>query len=234
MVRHGQATPFEDDTDRLSPLGERQARSLAQYWLRRGAAFTEAYGGTLVRQRRTAELVASTFEGAGRPFPELRLDPRLNEYDAEGVLRDLAPQLAGESPAFGELWRASVAHRDTPERNRHFQRLLEALMARWQSASELPASVESWPQFSARVRAAFGDLLRAGGSGRQALIFTSGGVIGVAVQIALEAPDAAALALNWRVKNASRTEFTFGNGRLSLDAFNLTGHLEEEGLESYR
>ncbi len=234
LVRHGQATPFEDDPDRLSPLGERQARALTEYWLARGVTFTEVYSGTLVRQRRTAEVVARTFGEAGRPFPELHQDARLNEYDVESVLRGFASQLIETSPEFAKLWQASQTHKDTPERNRHFQRMLEALMGRWLEASEVPAGVESWGMFSARTQAVFSDILTAPGSGRRALIFTSGGVIGRAVQLALRAPDESAFALNWRIKNASRTEFTFGGGRLSLDAFNVMGHLEEEGLESFR
>ena len=31
LIRHGQATPFEDDTDRLSALGETQARAVGTF-----------------------------------------------------------------------------------------------------------------------------------------------------------------------------------------------------------
>ena len=234
LIRHGQATPFEQDTDRLSPLGERQARALARYWLERNVEFTEAYCGTLVRQLRTAETVAQTYREAGRAFPEVRADERLNEYAADGILKVLAPQLSLANPEFRELMRASQEAAHTPERNRHFQRMLEALMDHWLGgAFDLP-EVESWPAFSARTRAVFGEILRAPGSGRRVAVFTSGGVIGRVVQFALDAPDETALKLNWRVKNASRTEFTFGPGRLSLDAFNVTSHLEEEDLETFR
>lgn len=234
LVRHGQATPFEADTDCLSPLGERQARALAHSWLERDVTFTEAYSGTLVRQLRTAETVSQVFREAGRTFPDVRADERLREYDAEGILRGVAPSLVRESSEFAQLWRDSEAHRETPQRNRSFQRMLEALMAHWLSAGEVPAGVESWGAFSSRTQSAFQEILRSSGSNRRVVVFTSGGVIGLAVQLALKAPDESAFALNWRVKNASRTEFTFGGGRLSLDAFNVTGHLEEEGLESYR
>ncbi|AFZ66750.1 histidine phosphatase family protein [Deinococcus peraridilitoris] len=234
LVRHGQATPFKADTDRLSPLGERQARALARYFLKREVQFSEAYSGTLVRQRRTAEVVAAVYREAGQDFPEIRTDDRLREYDAESIMRDLAPQLAREHSEFGVLLRDSQNYRNTPERNRYFQRMLEALMQHWLGASEIPAGVESWGAFSSRTRAAFSEILRAPGTGRRVVVFTSGGVIGTAVQLALKAPDQSAFALNWRVKNASRTEFTFSSGRFSLDAFNVTGHLEAEGLESYR
>ena len=51
------------------------------------------------------------------------------------------------------------------------------------------------------------------------------GRLALAVALALDAPDAAALKLNWRVKNGSLTRLTFGSGRLSLDSFNEEGHL---------
>ena len=64
-------------------------------------------------------------------------------------------------------------------------------------------------------------------------VFTSGGPIGVCVQHTLAAPKAAALDLNWRVRNASLTEFVCGRGRVSLDLFNATAHLPAD-LVSYR
>ncbi|WP_027480855.1 histidine phosphatase family protein [Deinococcus pimensis] len=234
LVRHGQATPFEQDTDRLSELGERQARALAQDLVERDVRFDEAYCGDLVRQLRTAEVVARTFREAGRPFPDLVVDERLNEYGAEGILRVLAPQLSLANPEFRELMRASEAARGGADRNRHFQRMLEALMDHWLGGEyELP-EMESWADFAARTRGVLHEIVGRGGGGRRVVVFTSGGVIGRAVQLSLDAPDHAMLRLNWRVKNASRTEFTFGAGRLSLDAFNVTSHLETEGLESYR
>jgi broad specificity phosphatase PhoE len=65
-------------------------------------------------------------------------------------------------------------------------------------------------------------------------VFTSGGVIGLAVQTALDAPAAQALAINWRVRNASLTEFTFGKGRLAFDCFNALPHLDDPALRTYR
>jgi len=66
-------------------------------------------------------------------------------------------------------------------------------------------------------------------------VFTSGGPIGVCVQLALQAPKETAMRLNWRVKNGSLTEFAFsGAHRLSLDSFNETPHLDAAALQSFR
>ncbi|MGX9688224.1 histidine phosphatase family protein [Deinococcus wulumuqiensis] len=227
LVRHGQATPFEADTDRLSVLGERQARAVGEALTAQGVRPTHVLHGALVRQRRTAELAAE-----GRDWPTPTLDPRLSEFDGDGLVGTLAPLLARQDAEFAALVGAFRKHRDSPERNRHFQRLLEALAAAWQAGRVTHPEVEGWADFRARVRDALGDVLRLP-SGTVAVIFTSGGVIGLAVALALDAPDASALRLNWRVKNGSLTRLTFGGGRLSLDTFNEEGHLPPD-LRSWR
>ena len=46
VVRHAQARPFEKDSDRLSEIGDLQARALGEYWSRNGIAFDEVWCGT--------------------------------------------------------------------------------------------------------------------------------------------------------------------------------------------
>lgn len=226
LIRHGQATPFEQDTDQLSPLGERQARAVGRFLAEEGAHPTHVLHGALTRQRRTAELAA---QAAGGDWPEPALDPRLDEYDGDGLIRTLAPLLARQDATFAGQVRAFEAQRGErgPERNRAFQLLLETLAEAWQAGTVIHPEVEGWTAYRARVAAAARDLL-ALPSGSTALAFTSGGVIGLLVALALGAPDAAALRLNWRVRNASLTRLTFGGGRVSLDSFNEQGHLGRE------
>lgn len=231
LVRHGQATPFEKDTDRLSELGERQARAVGPGLAAENFRPTHVLHGPLVRQRRTAELAAA----AGWPAPVL--DVRLAEYDGDGLIRTLAPLLAVRHERFAALARTFRERRGDPERNRAFQPMLEALAGAWQTGTVTHPTVEGWAAFRSRVHAALTDLMRLP-SGSSVLVFTSGGVIGVMVALALEAPDAAALRLNWRVRNGSLTRFTFSSGtsggaRLSLDSFNEVAHLPPE-LRSWR
>lgn len=226
LIRHGQATPFEKDTDQLSPLGERQAQAVGRFLAGEGVQPTHVLHGALTRQRRTAQLAAET---AGRSWPAPTLDARLDEYDGDGLIRTLAPILARQNPAFAEQVRAFEAQRSArgPERNRAFQLLLETLADAWQAGTVTDDKVEGWAAYRARVEAASRDLL-ALPPGSTALAFTSGGVIGLLVALALGAPDAAALRLNWRVRNGSLTRLTFGGGRVSLDSFNEQGHLAHE------
>ena len=88
--------------------------------------------------------------------------------------------------------------------------------------------------FRERVLASL-DAILSGAGGRNVVVFTSGGPIGVCVQQSLGAPVEAFLALNWRIRNASVTEFTFGGGgRISLDAFNGLSHLDDRSMWSWR
>ena len=225
LVRHGQATPFEADTDRLSPLGERQASRVGEVLAREGVTPTRVLHGPMVRQTRSAALAAESAGG----WPAPQEDPRLAEYDGDGLIRTLAPLLGERDPAFARLTRDFQERRETPDRNRSFQLMLEHLTDSYLRGEVAHPQVEPWAAFRERVRAPLRELLESP-PGSTVLAFTSGGVIGVAVASVLDAPDASALKLNWRVKNASLTRFTFGAGRVSLDSFNEVGHLPPELL----
>jgi len=207
LVRHGQARPFEKESDRLSELGEQQARALRDYFERIGVQFDEVWSGSLERHRRTAELAVLP------EWPAVRISPDWNEYDATGVIRAVNPPPA----AFAD--------------NRTFQKMLEAGMDAWMSET-LVGGFEPWPAFRERVLRAL-RTLQSGPSNRRVVIFTSGGPIGMLVQQSLAAPEKSFLAVNWRVKNASITEFTFSRDRLSLDGFNNVEHLDQ-ALRTYR
>jgi broad specificity phosphatase PhoE len=235
LVRHGQATAFEKITDRLSPLGETQSAKLAQYWIRNQVSFDEVYTGSLLRQKRTEELVAAEYHAAGARWPLAQALTELNEYEADRVVRYLAPELATRDEEFRKLLEASRG--DGPDRNRRFQRMFEALMSRWVAgtlaAPDVGPGVEPWTAFHERVGNGLRRMMGAG-RGRRVVAFTSGGVIGVAVQIALGAPDPSGLEVNWRVRNSSLTEFLFSGERLSLDSFNAIPHLDHPALRSFR
>ena len=233
LVRHGQATPFEEVTDRLSPLGETQSRKLAAFWIHNRAAFDEVYTGSLVRQRRTEELVREAFLAHGLAWPEAQVMPELNEYDADLVVKHFAPQLAARDPHFRLLVEATECG-GSPDQNRRFQRMFEALMNRWITGELDSPEVESWTAFRERVQRALRSITLVGAKGRRVAAFTSGGPIGVAVQIALDAPDRTGLEVNWRVRNCSLTEFVFSGERLSLDSFNAIPHLDDPALRTFR
>ena len=229
LVRHGQMGPGG-----LSAAGEKQARKLAAFWIARGVSVDEVYTGTLERQVRTQELVASGYREAGLAWPEAHSTPELNEYDAGGIVTVLAPALAARDGAFRALAEDVERAADAAERNRRFQRMFEPLMRGWQDGALSAPGVESWRAFQERVSRAIGQITNGGRSGRRVAAFTSGGPIGVALQRALDAPERTALELNWRIRNCSLTEMVFSKNRLSLDLFNATPHLDEPSLWTYR
>lgn len=225
LVRHGQATPFEQDTDRLSPLGEQQAHALGEFLA--DLRPTHVLHGPLVRQRKTAEIA-----GQGRGWPTPITEPRLAEFDGDGLVNTLALKLAGQDAEFTRLIASFRENRDSPARNPSFQRMLEHLASAWQAGRVLHDDVEPWTEFRKRVQHALNDILDLP-SGSTVLVFTSGGVIGLITALTLDAPDASALKLNWRVKNGSITRLTFGRGRIALDSFNSEAHLPV-ALRSWR
>jgi broad specificity phosphatase PhoE len=233
LVRHGQATPFEEITDRLSLLGEVQSRMLAEFWIRHQTTFDEVYTGSLLRQRHTAELVEEAYTARGLAWPKAQVVPELNEYDADAVVKLFAPQLAARDAEFRLLVEAHECG-GGPDRNRLFQKMFEALMNRWITGDLDSPEVESWRAFRDRVHRGLRRITQSGASGRRVVAFTSGGPIGVAVQIALAAPDRTGLELNWRVRNCSLTELVFSGTRLSLDSFNAIPHLDDPALRTFR
>lgn len=234
LVRHGQSRAFEKESDQLSSLGEEQARALGKFWIRQVVEFDEVYSGSLTRQRRTAEIAGQCFAEAGLRWPELQVLPEFNEYDSNGILNKLVPALAEGNAAFRELAEAFEQNRHTPERNRYFQKMFEVVTSVWLGGQFEVEGVESWRSFQSRAQAAVKRIVSAEGGGRRVAVFTSGGVIGLAVQNVLNAPDRAALEINWRVRNCSLTEFTFSRDRLSLDSLNTIPHLDDPAMRTYR
>ena len=234
VVRHGQARLFTDDYDRLSDLGVAQAETLAEAWVQDGIRPDQVWTGTLQRQVSTAESVGARMSDHGQAWPVQRTLEGLNEYPAEEIMATLGKHLANSDRRIAELAAACDDAAEGADRYRHFHRLIEAVIACWvrgdYQGGDVPTSWEAW---SGGVRRAFADIMAAAGRGQRVAVFTSGGVIGVSVQSALEAPDIKAAELNWRVHNASVTRYTFSGTRVSLDRFNDVAHLPA-GMLTYR
>jgi broad specificity phosphatase PhoE len=233
LVRHAQASLFADNYDVLSPLGETQARLLGDFWARRQIVFDEVHCGPRTRQRQTAEIAGSAYIQAGKNWPEPVVLAELDEYDLGGLLRDLAPHLALRDASFAALFENFKQDENGPNRARSFWQMFEALTTHWATASAPLVGMESYPAFRDRVQRGLRLVMQKPGSGRRVAVFTSGGVIGTAVRLALAAPDRKAMEVNWRVRNCSLTEFVFTKDRFSLDSFNTLPHLEDLALWTY-
>jgi broad specificity phosphatase PhoE len=233
LVRHAQASFHAADYDELSPRGREQARLLGEFWVQRGIDFDAVYCGPRVRQRHTAEITGTAFTQAGRPWPELAVLQEFDEYDLAGMFRTLAPELALRNARFAELMMTYRRERECPGRTRVFQRVFEALTAHWATTQEVVAGMEAFAEFRERIRRGLRRVMDVQGSGRRVAVFTSGGVIGTAIRLALDTPDRMALELNWRLRNCSLTEFVFTKDRFTLDGFNALPHLEDSAQWTY-
>lgn len=234
LVRHGQASFFEDDYDKLSVIGERQSVELAKYWINEGLHFDRVYTGTLKRQTRTAAVMAETYRAAGHSWPEPRVLPGLNEYPADEVMGTLLPTMCEKEERFRALKEDYDAADNEKDRYRTFHRLLEAIMAVWVSGDVESNGLMSWTEFSDNVRGALHEVMSVKESGLDIAVVSSGGPIGVSVQSTLEAPDIKAAELNWRIHNCSYTQFTFSGARVALDTFNAIPHLTRPELLTFR
>ncbi|MEQ1831310.1 MAG: phosphoglycerate mutase family protein, partial [Pirellula sp.] len=100
LIRHGQASFFAADYDRLSSLGEEQSRSLGRYWADRGCRFDQVYAGPRLRQQQTAQLIGESFRQAGIDWPDPIVLSELDEYDLKGLKEHLAPALIDRDSNF--------------------------------------------------------------------------------------------------------------------------------------
>lgn len=227
LVRHGQASFGQDDYDRLSDLGLRQARLTGQHLRDLGLKLDAAYCGRLSRQVDTARAALAHLESP----PPLRELPEFDEYDSGPIIKSLLPVLRQEVP---EL---DAVARDMFRDRRSFQLIYEAAMLRWISGRHDELVPETWSAFLARIDRALSRVRAENGRGRAVVIFTSGGPIAAVARQALGLSDERALRLTWVIRNASLSSFFYDDQRLTLSLFNSTAHLElagEPGLVTYR
>jgi broad specificity phosphatase PhoE len=237
LVRHGQASFLEQDYDKLCANGEAQARLLGEYWSRRGVVFERIYSGPRVRQLETARIVTEAYRGSGVDCPETVVMSEFDEYQAEAALRECLPQLLQGNAEIKELRRAyqhSKESGDLGECRKTFQKMFEAVIAKWVAGEVTAPGVESWHEFCLRVERGLEQVVRDTPQAASAVIFTSAGTIGAAMRRALHLSAEDMLQVTWMSRNASFSSFLASGKRFTLSAFNAHPHLDGNGLLTYR
>jgi broad specificity phosphatase PhoE len=234
LIRHGQASFFASDYDRLSSVGEQQAQLLGNHWAKQGLVIDEVYAGPRARQQKSAELAGIGYQQSGLIWPKPIILDDLDEYDLDGLTNHLAPRLAERHSEFARLVEGYRQSESELDRLRSFQRMFETLLRHWQTVDTPGSAFESWSDFRQRVHRVMRRIQDHPGRSRRVVLFTSGGFIGTAVQQILGASDPTALELNWRVRNSSLTEFVFTQDRFTLDNFNTIPHLADPAMWTYR
>jgi broad specificity phosphatase PhoE len=234
LVRHGQASFFDQDYDKLSSTGEVQSRLLGQYWARHNMSFNRVFSGPRARQRDTASIVTEAYRHAGLAFPETLVLPEFDEYRGDAVLEQGLPRLLESDTRIREFHQVFQQSADVAERLKNFQRLFEVVIGKWVEGEISLSDVESWPGFCARVNRGLSGIVSAGTRGEQVAVFCSGGPVGVAMQRALNLSPRDTLRVVWMSRNSSYSEFLFSRDRFTLSAFNAHPHLGDASLLTYR
>lgn len=228
LIRHGQTQGSWDDRDRLSPLGERQARALGLAWARNGTRPDLVYCGPAHRHRRTWELAAEAMREQGIELPEARVLDGLDEYQPAPLVAAL-PALAERD----ETVRAYVDAANAGEGPLY--RVLLPLGRAWARGELAQDGVEPFEAFVSRVLGAYEAMTTGAPRGAHVAAFTSAGPIGTLVAHALSAPHEKAFELTLAVLNTSQSEWLFSaGGRLTLHGFNAVDHLDEPALRTWR
>ena len=213
LIRHGQASFGAADYDRLSDIGEEQARRLGAWFRLTGQAPDSIVTGRMQRHLRTAEccLEAAGFDAPRRTLAEF------DEFDHADILVRHRPDLADSDALMEELARAQDPHRA-------FQKLYAAAVARWISGAFDAEYVRSWSAFRTDVLDGLHAL--ASDDARTIWVFTSGGPIAVIANAVLQAPSAQTFALAWPLVNTSITRVAVAERRSTLVGYNAWPHME--------
>ena len=214
LVRHAQASFGAEDYDRLSPLGEQQARRLGAWLADSGIVPAAVATGPRLRHRHTAGLC---LQAAGLDLPLQEVDG-LDEIDFIELLARLRPDLAGV-----EAWRQAL--QDQADAHAAFQRMFEQAIARWTGGEHDHEYACTWPQFRDNVGQGL-QRLAALGEGGPVWAFTSGGPIGVLSAMAAGVPQAQAFGMSWPLLNTSLTRLRLGRRGVTLVGYNAWPHLE--------
>lgn len=235
LVRHAQASFLQQNYDKLSPLGEAQARLLGEYWATRKIVFDRVSVGPRERQKDTVSLVSNAYRRAGLAFPEPVLLPDFDEYQGEEVLKRGLPVLLESNQAVRDLHDAFQSSTTDAELRANFQRLYEAVVGDWVRSAFVLPGIETWQDFGARVNSGLAKFLSNGGRGERVAIFTSGGPIAIGMQRALHLAAEDTLQMTWMSRNASWSEFFYSGGdRFTLSSFNCHAHIEDPAMLTYR
>ncbi len=230
FARHAQASFGNEDYDRLSNLGMRQAEILADYLVRMGLDFHAVYSGSMERQIATAKKVLSAM-GNQKDTHDLHIVPELNEYDSRLVIKSYVPDLIREDPAVSD----ALAQMYTDRRS--FQMVFERAVLRWISGRNDLEGVETWKAFKARVHQGVKMIMEENGRKKRILVFTSGGAISTVMQMALSLTDEETIRLSWQIQNTSLSVFKYSGKEFSLSSFNSLVHLQllrDPALLTYR
>lgn len=203
LVRHGQANSAattEKDYDQLSALGQDQAAYLGEHFSKLNTQFDALFAGTLNRQQDTAKALQ---HASKKP---IITDARLNEIEYYTLTQQLIDQF--------DYHRPDTDHGYID----HFHTLYEY----WQKG-KIVNPPETYQMYETRVTDMLDDMRHAGPS---VLAVTSGGIIAMAIKIALNLDTAGLIKCLLAGMNTGVTQLQYIHGSFTLIQMNALPHLE--------
>ena len=231
LIRHGQASFGEDNYDKLSPTGVKQAAILARYLAESGKRFDAVYTGEMERQQKTAQEFIRYYTANEIFVPKSDMSAAFNEYDSFSVWKALIPEMLEENPALAKDLEKLQGNQKV------FQKIFAELMARWTKGEYRASGIPRWDDFVNNVNKGLDQLMAHHGAKKRVAVFTSGGPISVSVQTALNLSNQKTLEISWQLMNASVTRIKYNSRGIMLAGFNDVTHLElerDESLLTYR
>lgn len=221
LLRHAQAMLGTSDYDRLSALGQLQARHLGRRMSEKLPRTWLAWSGALKRQR-------TTLAAIGAPGPAF-IDPCLNEYrvdrmvahaleQAEALRLHHPPAQALADPvAFLEL----------------FLDWFPLVIERWQQGALQDSANGTWAAFRQRVLLPVSNWQTHLARGQSVVVVTSAGVISTLAAELAGQGLAWQRQLNVSLYNASVTVLApVRRGAWKLERVNCVNHLEDQALRT--
>ncbi len=225
LIRHGQASFGRMNYDKLSDVGEAQAKRLGEVLRKRLPQVHVAVTGTMQRHKQTADGCLSAMKAKLKVGEDRGFD----EFDHEEIIARLKPRYQNKLILAAEL-------ATSLQPKKAFQEVFAQAVERWVSGEYDSEYTESWSMFQARSVSAVSRLGASLASKQHALVFTSGGVITALVQHLLSIPRHEAFKLNWSLVNCGITKVLVGSQGLTLSTLNEHGHFEFDAkrLITYR
>ena len=243
LIRHGQASFGAANYDVLSELGAAQSRRLGALWGERKTPIDACYAGPRTRQIDSATLALESARAAGMSYPEPERLAELDEYPAFEIIEQSLPGLIAEDPELGQLV-PQMAGAGTGEmagrlskrsQLQRFERAFELITHKWVRGELDTRDLESFVEFRVRVDRGLRHIMTAQGRQKRVAVFTSGGVIAIAMNLTLGLAPEMTMRVAAVIANSSISEFRYRDpDSLSLIRFNAIPHLPDPAEVTYR
>ena len=220
LIRHGQASFGQPAYDRLSPVGERQAKLLGRYFQNNGYRFDAVYSGALRRHMQTATIAMRQMDDDHAS--KIIIDKDFNEMDSsDQMMNRLFAVIQGDATLSEQL---EHIHTDHGAIGRIFDiaEKMDVLPA------EVETRIEVARQFRTRIARTIESLVGKVGDQTKVAVFTSAGPTAAALRQTLDISREQTIRLGWELRNTSITVLRHHQDRLWLVVFNCVAHLEAQ------